>query len=195
MQKVIIIPGLGDQVKITRRMVSGWEKRGLSPIVYKMNWSDQEDFEAKLNRLTVLVKEEHKDNCDISVVGFSAGGSVALNLFLNCDHLINRAISVCGRLKRGSCRGFRSFETRARTSKSFKQSVESLEQKIGNLLPNQLEKIMTVHPLFGDELVPSDTAIIEGANNITIPTMGHVFSICMALSAFSNSLISFIKQK
>lgn len=195
MQKVIIIPGLGDHIKMTQRMVSGWEKHGLSPIVYKMNWSDQENFKAKLNKLAALVEEKHKDSCDISVVGCSAGGSAALNLFLSHDRLINKAISICGRLKKGDCKGFRSFETRTKTSKAFEQSVELLEQKIGNFSPNQLERIMTVGPLLGDELVPADTMTIEGVKNITIPTIGHVFSICMALSAFSNSIINFINKE
>jgi len=193
MQKVIIIPGLGDQVEMTRKMVSGWERKGLMPMIYRMNWSDRESFETKLTRLTALVEKEHENNCDISVIGCSAGGSAALNLFLSRDNLINKAISICGRLKKGDYKGFRSLDARAKDSKAFEESVNSLEKKSGNLSPRQLERIMTVHPLFGDELVPSDTAVIEGANNITIPIIGHVFSICMALSVFSNPLISFIK--
>jgi esterase/lipase len=195
MQKVIIIPGLGDYVGITRQMVAGWKKKGLLPIIYRANWFNQENLETKLNNLKVFVDKESANNNKVSVIGCSAGGSLALNLFLARGDLINKVISVCGRLKKGDYKGFRSFETRSKNSKAFEESVISLEEEIDNLTHDQLERIMTINPLFGDELVPSDTAIIYGAKNTTIPTIGHTISIHMALSVFSNTLTSFIKDK
>lgn len=54
---------------------------------------------------------------------------------------------------------------------------------------------MTVRPLLGDELVPADTAVIEGANNITVPSIEHVISIAASLTIFSTPLLSFLQQE
>jgi len=54
---------------------------------------------------------------------------------------------------------------------------------------------MTVRALFGDELVPADTAILRGAHNIVVPTPEHVFSIAIALTLFSRPLITFLTKE
>jgi pimeloyl-ACP methyl ester carboxylesterase len=194
MQKVIIIPGLGDHIEATQKATGNWEKFGLHPIVFRMNWYDKESFKSKLQKLCDLVDSESRDGSEVSVAGCSAGGSAALNLFVEHPNGLKKAVSVCGRLKRGNYTGFRSLEMRAKRSKSFAQSVQLFESREKSLSQDERARIMTIHSFFGDELVPADTAILEGACNIAVPTPEHSISIYMALSFFSKKLISFLKN-
>lgn len=54
---------------------------------------------------------------------------------------------------------------------------------------------MTVRAMFGDELVPTDTTIIQGAYNTTVPTFEHVLSIGASLSIFSKPIIVFLTKE
>jgi len=54
---------------------------------------------------------------------------------------------------------------------------------------------MTAKAMFGDELVPPETIVIEGAHNTKIPTIGHALSIGISLTFFSKPLIGFLKKK
>jgi hypothetical protein len=46
----------------------------------------------------------------------------------------------------------------------------------------------------GDELVPADTAVLDGGQNITIPTIEHSLSIYLALSIFFKPIINFLES-
>lgn len=188
---VIIIPGLGDGVKKMELATNHWRRYGLEPMVCSMSWRDGEDFKPKLGRLTVLVDNMAKKGY-VSVVGTSAGGSAALNTFLERKNRVHKVVNVCGRLRVGTHDGIHSFEARTASSPAFAQSVARLESRLSELTVKDIAKIMTIHPLFGDELVPSDTTTIEEARNITIPTTEHGLSIAMALTLFSGPLIRFL---
>ena len=54
------------------------------------------------------------------------------------------------------------------------------------------KKILTVRPFFGDELVPADTVVIQGALNKTVPMGEHVLSIATALILY-RPVIAFLK--
>ena len=54
---------------------------------------------------------------------------------------------------------------------------------------------MTVRAMFGDELVPPETATVDGAHNIHVPTGEHMLSIGAALTLYSGPLISFLNKK
>ena len=148
-------------------------------------WADQ-----LLGLIDVIYAEGH----EISIIGCSAGGSAALNALLKRPGKVERAINVCGRLRRGRQKGFRSFESRTRSSKSFAQSVDFFEQHEESLSDEERKRVMTVRPLFGDELVPADTVSLSGACNIVIPSIEHVFSIYAALTIFSSRLCRFLKD-
>ncbi|MDP1722901.1 MAG: hypothetical protein Q8L37_06890 [Candidatus Gottesmanbacteria bacterium] len=190
---VIIIPGLGDETRVLGYITWHWKSYGLEPVVYSVGWRDgEESFRLKLNRLVKLIDEFVKKGAMVSLVGTSAGGSAALNAFTERKNKIHRVINVCGRLRVGPTTGLRSFASKTKSSPAFAQSVRLCEQSIKRLAVADRKKIMTVHAMFGDELVPSETTIIEGANNIQVPTAEHIVSIGAALTVFSKSLISFL---
>lgn len=192
---VIIIPGLGDRTRMLAWTVNHWRCYGLDPIVYSVGWRDGEDsFRPKVKRLIELIDELVKKGNRVSLVGTSAGGSAAINAFVKRKRTIHRVITVCSRLRVGPTMGLRCFVSKTKSSPAFGESVRLCESGIRNLSTADRRKIMTVRAMFGDELVPPETTIIDGALNIEIPTGEHMFSIGVALTVFSKSLISFLKH-
>ncbi|OIN87952.1 MAG: hypothetical protein COW21_02540 [Candidatus Aenigmarchaeota archaeon CG15_BIG_FIL_POST_REV_8_21_14_020_37_27] len=188
---VIIIPGLGDDTNKLRIITNWWNKHGITPHIVSIGWHDQENFQQKLAKLVktidILSSQE-----TVSLIGTSAGASAALNAFVKRRKKVYHVVNVCGRLRLGKYTGFRSFENRTSSSPAFKESVLLFESMESKLSKADRSRIMTVTPRFGDELVPRDTAILEYAHNITIPTIEHGFSIAMALTIFAKPIIKFL---
>jgi len=189
---VIIVPGLGDETKKLQFATYHWRWFGLIPIVYSIGWRDGKDFRPKLNQIITLIDTYAQCGNAVSLVGTSAGGSAVINAFYKRKNNICKVINVCGRLKVGTHKGFRSFELRTKTSPAFAQSVLLCEKNLTSLTKSDKNKIMTVQAKFGDELVPSETTLIEGAFNATVPTLEHMFSIVLSLTLFSKPLILFL---
>jgi len=193
--KVIIIPGLGDDTRMIKFATNHWQNFGLDIVPYSMGWRDgKNDLKSKLQRLVGLIDEFSQKGNTVSLIGTSAGGSAVLSAFIERRNTIHRVVNVCGRLRTGSQKGIRSFKVRTASSPAFAQSVRLCEERESELGDNDRLRIMTVRAMFGDELVPSDTATIEGAYNIKIPTIEHMFSIGMALTIFSKPIISFLNE-
>ena len=191
---VIIVPGLGDDADKLSWLTNHWRKHGLEPIVHSVGWHDEQKFQPKLSVLVEMIDRYAQNGDKVSLVGCSAGGSAVLNAFFERKNVVHRVISVCGRLRSGNQKGFRSFEARTDSSPSFATSVQLFESREDSLSDNDRQKIMTVRALFGDELVPADTTILRGAYNTVVPTPEHVLSIAMALTLFSRPLITFLTK-
>lgn len=191
---VIFIPGLGNDTRKLEFITRFWAKYGLKPLIYPINWHSQEkNFSHYLTELSKLINDFISKGNNVSVIGCSAGGSAALNAFYE-NNKIHKVVNVCGRLKKGSQKGFRSYNTRTKSSSLFAQSVEMCETKINNLSKIDRKRIMTIRPLLGDELVPGNTIIIRGANNILLPTGEHLITIGTALTIFAKKIINFLKN-
>lgn len=193
--RVIFVPGLGDEVNRMSWAVSHWRKHGLEPLVHSVGWHNEEqEFQPKLESLVKMIDQYAESGDRISLVGCSAGGSAVLNAFFDRKDVVHRVINVCGRLRSGNQQGFRSYEARTASSPPFAQSIKLFESRENLLSKQDRQKVMTVRALFGDELVPADTTVLYGAYNTVIPTPEHVFSIAMALTVFSNPLITFLTK-
>lgn len=193
-QTVIIIPGLGDREKGIKFITNFWKKNQFDPIIFPVRWSNNENFEQKLNRLLTLIDELKNKGKVISLVGTSAGGSVAINAFIRRKKLIYKVVNICGRLKVGPTEGWRSFKSTTSHHKAFAQSILFLENNAKLLNPGNRKKIMTMTAMFGDELVPKETNSFEGAYNVSIPTFEHMTSIILSLTLFSNKIFSFLRS-
>lgn len=191
---VIIIPGLGDKTNILELITRYWKRHELEPIVYSIGWRDGEySFKSKLRRLLKLIDQLTNKGNIVSLVGTSAGGSAVLNAFIERKDVVYRVVTICGRLRTGPTTGFRSFGLKTVSSPSFAESIKLFEAKEKYLDATDRQKVMTIHAMFGDELVPKDTTVLDGAFNISIPTLEHMLSIGAALTIFSKQVITFLK--
>jgi hypothetical protein len=125
----------------------------------------------------------------------SAGGSLAISAFSERKDKINKVITVCSSLKINKMNGFIGLKKRIKDYPSFKESIIETEKIEKIFSTKNKQKIMTVHALFGDQLIKANTAIIGGAKNIIVPTLGHRISIFSSLTIFSKPLREFIIGK
>ena len=192
---VIIVTGIGEMSRGLELITRHWRKADLNPVVHSIGWGDLEiGFDIKLKKLLVVIDSFVKRGDQISLVGVSAGGSAALNAFAERRKIIHRVVSVCGRLRVGSRSGFRSFQKTTAVSPAFAASVILAEENTRTFVDSDKAKILTMRAKYGDELVPPDTAVIEGVTNILIPTPLHTFSIVIGLTFFSKPLLKFLNQ-
>lgn len=189
---VFLVPGLGDKTGVLELATQHWHRFGLQLIFHKMNWRDGEPFDPKLQLLIDHIDQLKTPDNLVSLVGTSAGGSAVGNAFFERRDTVHKVINVCGRLRVGTRRGIHSFDQRTATSPAFAESVRLFGWHQTSLTAAERQRIMTVHPAFGDELVPTETTMLEGANNLVLPSFEHMLSIGLTLSLFSRPLIQFL---
>ncbi|NCT55416.1 hypothetical protein GW755_01075 [bacterium] len=191
---ILIIPGLGDDsissIKRIEFATNHFKKQKFKVIVYPVYWRDGKEFKSKLLGLLKQIDLLSKTN-EIYLLGTSAGASLALNVFLERRNKIQKVVNVCGRLRTGKHK-IRSLENMAKTSIAFKQSVQAFEKREKELSKEDKQKILTIRPFFGDDLVPADTVIIGGALNKVVYVPTHVLGIAYSLK-FSKLISNFFK--
>ncbi len=206
--RVIIIPGLGDNEWV-RQATAGWEQRyGLTPYIHLAPWTKprtehiqntswanpvSEPFDLKFDRLLYWVERFKKDSERISLVGLSAGGSMAVNALARLEG-VHRAVCVCARLRQGNLRQFRRT---SKASKAYAQSVQMMEKRVTGqraklLSDEQLSRILTLRAFY-DEIVPNDTAILPGAKNERMWFFLHTPTQWRALN-FPGRIVEFLKS-
>lgn len=191
---IILIPGLGDEIRMLNFLTKHFQKYHLDVAVHRIGWKDgSTDFRPKFDNLLHHIDELSKIG-RVSLVGTSAGGSAALNAFARRKKIVYKAVNLSGILRPSKERGWRSFEARTTTSSQFAQSVKLFVSQEKSLTPADRKRVMTVYPIFGDELVAPDTVTLPGATNIRIPSIEHVLSIALALTFFSKPVITFLSE-
>lgn len=190
---VIVIPGLGNNVKKHQWVMEEWKKFGIIPHVFDTKWKTEENgFQPKLDQALRLVDSLTNKNTRISIVGNSAGSSFALNIFGERKKQINKIVINCGRVRDGDWPWF-SFDQATKLSPSFRESVlraQKIEKTFTNI---DRKKILTLRPLF-DEVVPPSTVPIYVAKNIIVPSVEHSLSIALNMTLFKKRLIDFILE-
>ncbi|MCA9180530.1 MAG: alpha/beta hydrolase, partial [Planctomycetales bacterium] len=133
----IYIPGLGDNYD--RYRASGlrdWSKRrkGVTAELVPMRWSDRsETYGQKFARVEAAIAAVSEDEA-ITLVGESAGGSMALAIFHKHATRISRCVTVCGK-NRGADTLGAIYRQRTPT---FFESVERTDAIIPKLSEDEL---------------------------------------------------------
>lgn len=189
----ILVTGLND-FDWTKLISESWNKKRIKTLLFRSDWKSNEDCQKKLKRLIDLIDKESKNN-EISLIGISAGGSLSINAFSQRKSKINKIITVCSRVKRGKDFGINGFINKTKKSLSFRESVLNSEKNLNGFSLEEKKKILTIHAFFGDESVPKNTAVVNNAKNIGIPTCGHLFSIWSILVWGSKNIFEFVQEK
>lgn len=188
---IIIIPGLGNRVKEHIWATSTWIRFRIAPHVFDTRWQIEErGFEEKMARLLELTDSLAHTNSRISVVGNSAGSSLALNLFAKRKKVIDKVVINCGRIREGDWPWF-TFNQATAWSPSFKDSVLTAQEYEKTLTLDDKKKILTLRPLF-DEVVPPSTVSMRGAFNRIIPSVEHSLSIMLTMTILRRWIIDFV---
>jgi hypothetical protein len=193
-KQVVIISGLGDRLTNLKIATFWWKHFGFNMHIIETNWRGKENYLTKVNRIKKEVVKITKSG-PTSIVGTSAGGSMAFNIFLDLWPSVNKAINICGRLTHGTETGFRSFESRTKTSPAFAKSVIEFEKRSKKITKDQLKGMLCIRSGIYDELVPDNTSIIQDIKHIEIPLPEHGLCITAALTVFAKKdIFRFLHQ-
>lgn len=189
---IIYIAGLNDHRKGYELFINSWSLYGIIPHVYRVGWHDGESFKPKLKRLVSFVNSLLDKGNTVSLVGASAGGSVALNALIE-QPKINAVVNLCGRLRAGK-NVSPSLSVASKNSSSFRESVRLFESREPKMTKHLRQKVLTLTPIW-DEVVPKPTVFLNGATNKTLPSIEHMLSGFLGMTIFSPMIMSFIKNK
>lgn len=181
MPRLIIIPGYGDRVGYIYKLTKRWPRRfGVQVEVATFGWrGDPRTYQQKWQAfLDVLNKGE-----PATVLGISAGASVALRALQQQPQQVRGVISVCG----PRTANFFNPKVLARDYPTLSDSLHAL--------PSEPFKgpILTLRPLY-DESVPTKAVTIQGARNVRMPFVFHAPSIVLALALYGRTICKFVKN-
>lgn len=193
MHVLILVPGLGNYDRILKLWIKVFTRGDFKIIVCDVDWKKGElNFEDKVKiveeKINNLASKKHK----VSIMGLSAGGSIALAAFHALNKKVSFTVTVCSCLKLNHDNTKREKEI-FELFPSYKKAVQFFENTI---LPEmsrpEKEKVLTLRPIF-DELVPVNTMVINGAKNKRVFLLRHI-SLYIILFFFSSYIFKFINS-
>ena len=189
--KVIVLPGLGRQrdYNIQIKLLNHWQKLGLSVYLYPIHWSSNQTFDYKFKEVLKLIDKFAADGSQVSLVGISAGASMALNAYSARANKISKVVFICGKLANTKPVNQRYFVA----NPAFKKSLEMGDVSLAKLTPKDKAKILSIRALYDNVLSPSAN-YIPGANRKVVLSLGHVVTILYVLALRGRLVAGFIKS-
>lgn len=167
------LPGLGDGLfnRLRRLILAGWKLRGLSVSFIDLNWSrTDETAEDKYRRVV-----EHIKQCSAErtiLIGESAGGSMAMRVYLQSELEIERVITICGYNQHASS----ISPQHSKANPAFIPTVSQVDSLIIDLDATKANKITNYYSP-SDEVVGFEHSKINGAKVVKLPSLPHVLAI------------------
>jgi hypothetical protein len=190
---VIYIPGLGD-----KRLYAGgqqaalalWRTSHVQAYYFVVKWADAaESYQDKLQRLLDTIDDVCAKGYTVSLAAASAGSSLALNAFAQRKKSVHSVVSICGKLTRMDTVSRLLFTI----NPAFKASMEAYKHVEPSFTASDRKKILIVRAA-RDSYVPADDGEVKGAPVYVMRSMGHVFSILLALTIYRRPILRFIKR-
>ena len=170
---VLYINGLGNgSIQIVDRLIAFWWQMAGAKMYYaRVNWYDDEDIETKIQRVESQAQDLLKAHGGVVILGSSAGGSLALNVFYQLRNQNICVVCSRARLRVGKYEQSdrNSLYRRARLgtqkqSKSFYDSVVRVEDEIiPNLTKSDKQRVFIQSQLV-DNIVPTNLMSIKGVS-------------------------------
>lgn len=183
---VIYIPGLGDHYDRARlQALRLWRLSGVSVELLPMRWYAGNSYQSKRERVIAAVKRAQDAGYTVSLVGESAGASMALNVAAQIDSLHSVVLLA----------GIASSSTpispyiKAR-SPAFAASVAALPTSLATIDPSNVHIIQALW----DPTVPARYNQIGGATVHTIWSFGHIPTIVLCITLLSPFITQLIKK-
>jgi hypothetical protein len=190
---IIYIHGLNDHLPpnrhLTRLLPLFWRRHGFIGHIMAPAWSKGE-FKPKMQTILDKIDELKSDAQTVSLVGQSAGSSLALNAFAARREFVAGLVILTGRLR---VAGEPSLEHTARHSPAFAESVKRAEAALEHIPAVDRLRIITIRPS-GDKVVPPASVPIKGAVNLKSRLRGHSFGGAMLASFASGQWLNFLKS-
>jgi pimeloyl-ACP methyl ester carboxylesterase len=182
----LYIPGLGDHYDAGRSLaLKGWKLWGVEARLLPIKWYDGGTYEQKLHLLVEALHEAIGQGYTVTLVGESAGASLALNAAAEVPD-VARIVLIAG--VNGSKLPISPHLQRR--SPSFAESTRRIDTSLSRI---DTRKIHTIRAL-ADSVVSPRYNTISGATPHVFLSVGHITTIALCLSVFSFFVTRIIKQ-
>jgi hypothetical protein len=204
MYHILYLNGLSDG-KIRSREVLAFNylaKRDIQSTHAHVNWRSGESFEDLHDHVLTLAHNQLQRHGRVILVGSSAGGSLAINVFATLRHKNIFAVSLCGRLSPGNLPWWdtRKLERMAylggsKESQSFYRSVTHCAQITLPSLTEQNKQRVTIVKPWADFVVPRPTMDIDGTHIYTVRAIGHGMGIAAGIRLLPTVLDTLVRKQ
>lgn len=166
-----------------RRALKFWSIWGVKTVFVPMNWDSEKELKPKQVRLDGAIQKAKQEGYKVSLIGESAGSTVAINTAAKYDlHLI----TVCG-----------VNNPNMRIAPRTRQRAPALTRSLGQVSQSfatlNLLNVHTITALF-DGVVSPENASIKGAHNHRFFSFGHGFTISLCLTLLSGYIVYLAKK-
>ncbi len=176
--EILYISGLGDHYDWIRRLTLGfWGLYGVKARLISTSWSNTESYEEKFRRVTNAIDAIDIKTTNIVLIGESAGGSLALNVFASRKEKIHKTITICGKNNGPELVAPHYYKR----NPTFKTSMYDLEKSVAALSKSDRQRVVSIYPLY-DGVVPIRETLIPDCKQVRLLTIGHLGTIFFALT-------------
>lgn len=189
-QQVIYIPGFGDSRPWGQpTILKLWRVWGCEVHYSPVNWDNNEPFEQKLTKLLELIDKLTSSGRTISLVGISAGATMAMNVYAARNNQIHRVVFICGKLLYPET----VSESYFKIHPAFRKSVFGADTNFKKLDKADKAKMLSMFAL-ADNTVPVRASKLPGVRWKRILALGHILAFYIAISFYSRSVCKFLKS-
>ena len=187
--KIIYIPGLGDGYDPLRKLALRlWTRRDVSVELVPMRWSMGDSYERAFDRVHRRVVQSQQGGYTVSLIGESAGGAMAINMFATHD-TIHRLITIAGvnSPKAPVAQHLRD------TAPAFDGALLKLPAALSLVNTTQRRKIINFTARADPTVAPRHSRI-TGAQHHTVAMIGHLTTIAFCLTFARKKIIDAITR-
>ena len=190
--QILYIPGFGGErdANIQIKALKKWQKLDVEVHFMPIDWADGEPFESKLERTIKQIEELYGRYGKISLVGVSAGASLAINAYVEMRDAVSGVVFICGKLRNPEGVNERYFAGHP----AFRKSVFAGGANVENLTKQDKAKMLTLRSLF-DGLIPAHDSRIPGVKKKFIPMVTHAPTIFLAITIYKRIAVNFLKRR
>lgn len=186
---IIYIPGLGDKYDDYRRKaLKLWPLFGVNAVLVPMNWYSGGAYDERFERASKVIIDAVDRGHVVSLVGESAGGSMAINLFAS-HPVVASVITIAGVNRASTPVAQRTL----RRGPAFAVSRQRVDESLRSINSERKRQIYTLSALL-DSVVRARNSHIEGARNYRVWSVGHLFTITLCLTFFAGYVIHLAKR-
>lgn len=185
--KIIIIPGIFKREVFLEKFKEKLNNPNVDVEIYVMQWLESGMYSTNEKILIEKIIEYSKTYKNIFIIGTSAGGSVAINLYTKLPIQISKIVCICSPL---DDRGI-TLKIGELISDKFKDSLSDEMKNIKKLSSIQKKNILTFIPKY-DELVPNQSMKIAGVKHIDVNSYEHLTSIGRVINENIDDILSFL---
>lgn len=185
---IIYVPGFGDRYDVIRRpLFNCWRIYGITTEFVPMNWRSAESYTDKLARIDGAI--DRAKGKRIVLIGESAGGSMVVAMHAKRYRELHQSTTISGKNRHGATVAPRFY----RQYVAFRDAMGAADTATSNFDDEALRKFVSFYPLL-DGVIPIQDASLPGARIIRLYSVGHLFTILVALTIFSGYIVRVVRR-